>query len=245
VLVLDAGLEEAAHGLTVRVRGYTLVRRHKPLRLRADISGPALLATPAFRPYASGDAVKLFHCIVVMGAAMGAGCGGRATSTAPSSSGGGSSGSAGGTFGGGGDDAGDEAGCPDSSTVPYGGILVGCQNHGPCVGTLQDPQGPAACATPQGLVCGIRAETLGLNNSPHGCACIVAPLSPADCPQPYQFECDDWTQSPPCGCWCDPNAPVTAGDCGDASMYPGKEFVCHSYSPPVGCQCFVIPPPIL
>jgi choline dehydrogenase-like flavoprotein len=38
VLVLDAGLEQAALGLTVRVRGYTLVRRHKPLRLRPDIS---------------------------------------------------------------------------------------------------------------------------------------------------------------------------------------------------------------
>jgi hypothetical protein len=53
--------------------------------------------------------------------------------------------------------------------------------------------------------------------------------------------------TPPCGCWCDPNAPLEAGACGDAAAgtYPMVQWSCYSYSPPTGCECRVVPPPIL
>jgi choline dehydrogenase-like flavoprotein len=63
VLVLDAGVEQAALGLTVRVRGYTLVRRHRTLQPRADFSPSGGDAT-LFEDVAPGGLTNHWSCAV-------------------------------------------------------------------------------------------------------------------------------------------------------------------------------------
>jgi hypothetical protein len=196
---------------------------------------------------------KLFHCVVVMGAAMGTGCGstglvtmdggGDAPGSAASSSGGGAAGG----FGADGD-PGDAAaqGCIVQSALGYN---TGCTYPGTCRGTPDAAYGPNDCVHPQDLVCDPATAPT--------CQCVAgSPQSAADCPVPAQFTCDDWTL--PCGCRCVPDAPTTASQCcpvadagadaGDASAPPpycATPFTCHTYDPPTGCACVMLPPPIL
>jgi choline dehydrogenase-like flavoprotein len=63
VLVLDAGVEQAAFGLTLRVRGYTVVRQHRTLCQREDFSpsgGDALL----YEDLAPGGLTNHWSCAV-------------------------------------------------------------------------------------------------------------------------------------------------------------------------------------
>jgi hypothetical protein len=187
--------------------------------------------------------MKLFHCIVVMGAAMGAGCGGKeevagpvsgdAGTDATSGSSSGSAGSSGSTSEAGGLMFPQDAGC---DSPPSFGSGPGCQYNGVCgAGTPQAPLGPHDCAHPQQLEC----------NFGMPCTCnTAAPLVPSDCPSTSEFHCDDWLR--PCGCRCSPNAVPGPSACGcdggaaaDASQWcPGGVWQCHSYEPPVDCQCF-------
>ena len=199
---------------------------------------------------------KLFHCVVVMGAAVGTGCGstalvtvdggGDASGSAASSGGGG--GAAGG-FGADGDTGDAQAqGCSMQGFFAYG---PGCEYAGTCRGTPDAAYRPDDCTHPQDLIC-------GLPSSPTGCQCVAgSPQSAVDCPVPAQFTCDDWTL--PCGCRCVPDAPTEASQCcptadagadaGDASATPARycatPFTCHTYDPPTGCACVMLPPPIL
>jgi hypothetical protein len=168
--------------------------------------------------------MKLFHCIVVMGAAMGAGCGGRQEAVAPGRDDGGPDASVGGT-------STLDAAC---ETGPFASG-PGCQYVGVCTsGTPLAPLGPSDCAHPQQLQC-----SLGVP-----CVCDkAAPLAPSDCPTTAQFQCDDWLL--PCGCRCEPQAPASPLACGCDAGVPGDAAVtcqqgtwqCHSYEPPVGCEC--------
>jgi hypothetical protein len=161
--------------------------------------------------------VKLFHCVVVMGAAIG--CGGAVESAT-------------GTPSAGSDDAGARG--PDATVAePETGrdacdpnmgqgiaIPPGCFYRGECRGSPSAALGPADCEKPQQLDC----------TGPGGCQCNpTSPLVPTDCARTEQFTCADWTQ--PCGCRCDVNAPSPDG--GTCQVF------CHSYDPPVGCWCSV------
>ncbi len=201
----------------------------------------------------SGEpAVKLFHCIVVMGAAMAAGCG-SATETGshgPDASGVGTP--KGDASTGGGDDGGSGDATDCTKVVNQFGPVIGCSNLGSCRGTREAPSSPLDCDHPQQLQCG-GAST------PTGCVCADgAPLLPADCPNAAEFTCDDWTQ--PCGCACVTGAPTDASQCcpildastpdaADAAPAPTPAcdtiWSCHTYDPPTGCACRMIPPPIL
>lgn len=195
--------------------------------------------------------MKLFHCIVVMGAAIGAGCGGEAA-PAPSDP---ADGSAGGpaserSAGPGQDDASQRA--SDSGCFPDGGtssngfnftVPAGCGYGDPCAGTPDDPLSPAQCAHPQQLQCSNAGPYTSVSTT-HGCTCDrTAPLAPTDCPETTQFHCVDWTS--PCGCWCDPGAPASADACTGPRPDAAPPWTCHSYDPPVGCACFTLPPAIL
>ncbi len=194
--------------------------------------------------------VKLFHCIVVMGAAIGAGCGGEAapiTSGSRDGSAGGpaSDGSAGQAQDAAGQAASDGGCFPDGDSP--GGFnsapSPGCAYVDPCAGTLEDPLGPGQCAHPQQLQCGNFPPYAQVSTA-HGCACdTTAPLVPTDCPHTSQFSCEDWTT--PCGCWCVPDAPTAPSDCTQPPPDAAVPWTCHSYDPPVGCACLTVPPPIL
>ena len=168
--------------------------------------------------------LKLFHCIVVMGAAMGSGCGGNEEAPAP------------GTTDARSDDpstpATTDADCPAEAS-PFQSPF-GCYSTDPC-GSMQYPRSPKDCPSPQQLEC----------NDPAGCRCdLTAPLSPADCPIAAQFNCAVWG-TPSCGCQCyadaalDPTAcGCDGGASGDASaVCPYGLWECRSYDPPVGCEC--------
>lgn len=171
--------------------------------------------------------MKLFHCIVVMGAAMGAGCGGGEKAVAPDRDGGGP-------------DVSPEAGSsPDGACTEAGGFATapGCFYTGVCSGTPAAPLGPLDCAHPQQLQCDILGSPCTCDNG--------APLVPTDCAATAQFECVDWTL--PCGCRCVPMAPASPAACGcdagaadDAAVACSYSiWACHSYEPPVGCVCSV------
>jgi hypothetical protein len=172
--------------------------------------------------------MKLFHCIVVMGAAMGAGCGAREVSAFPPEDGG--------------PDASPDGESPADACPDAGSFLPGpgCQYVGVCpAGTPLAPRGPFDCAHPQELQCSY------VSSPP--CVCNAgAPLAPTDCATTAEFLCDDWTL--PCGCRCAPQAPPSPEACGcdagaptDAGPVPCSRGIwyCHSYEPPVGCGCSV------
>jgi hypothetical protein len=175
-----------------------------------------------------GPKAKLFHCVVVMGAAVGAGCGGRQTAT---------------------EGADGSAASPDAAEVAEGGgavsltsvdacagpFLAGYGCSSTCRGTPDAPTSPLDCAHAQDLECD--AGT---------CQCDpAAPLAATDCPATGQFTCDEW--SPLCGCRCNDAAVLDpAACCGDAGIEAGSgcynlngglEWSCQSYDPPVGCDC--------
>src|SRR4051794_22857723 len=109
--------------------------------------------------------MKLFHCIVVMGAALG--CGDSADTTESTSQ-----------HGGNGDGGAPESGTPtdagaDGNHCNVPGILdvYGCGYRGACRGTATAPHGPNDCDLPQQFDCR------------HGaCTCTTSsPLVPTDC----------------------------------------------------------------
>ncbi len=176
--------------------------------------------------------MKLFHCIVVMGAAIGAGCGGGAGVGGTNRPEGGSDAGMPDAFSGAGD-----AACVQDTGVGFGVTPGSCSYSGACRGTAAAPLGPQDCAHPQQLECNPGSPTCDCNAS--------APLVPTDCAATGQFFCDDWSQ--PCGCHCQASAPGDPSRCGcdagvatDAAVSCGLEtWVCHSYDPPVGCGCSV------
>jgi hypothetical protein len=174
--------------------------------------------------------MKLFHCIVVMGAAMGEGCGGLE---------GISNGVEGGV-----DASPPEANAGvDAARSLFGDAacpFAGC--YSTCTGTAAAPVSAQDCPQPQQLKCD--ADT---------CTCDpTAPLEAGDCPQSGQFVCDDWATA--CSCRCNLDAGVDpVACCGDAAPALDAQapcsnpttrqtWSCYSYDPPAGCDCtFVVP----
>jgi hypothetical protein len=190
-----------------------------------------------------GNARKLFHGVVVMGAALGAGCGmskpDEPSSTAGSSGDGGTSALA----GGGGAAGSAQSGSGGGAAVGTGGTdvinicndgSVGCTQPGG--GTPMNPLGPSDCAMPQQF---IPAYQCGGANTASRCD-TTAPLTPSDCAHTYQFVCADWSSN--CGCRCDSTAP---GDVSVCTAGRSPMLLCYSYDPPVGCSCVYLAPAIL
>jgi hypothetical protein len=92
-----------------------------------------------------------------------------------------------------------------------------------CKSTLDGPEPEVAClpATRNGRQMRCSCEGLG-------------PLAPSNCPSPEQFNCLDWTGTGT-GCSCRTGAPKSADDCHLSNI--NSFFSCHSYDPPVGCEC--------
>lgn len=175
-----------------------------------------------------GGSLKLFHSVVVMGAALTA-CGGQSVeptvlSDPPSGGGSGGPSGVGGTGAAGGVSGGSAVGAGAGS----GGTVIVIEPPVPLCerpggGSAEAPLGPADCAHPQEFTCA------------GSCVCsTAAPLEPADCANTVEFHCLDW--SLPCGCSCIAGSPTSDDAC------PGR-WQCQSYDPPVGCGC--IAPPIL
>jgi hypothetical protein len=152
--------------------------------------------------------MKLFHCVVVMGAAMGGGCGVEEDARTATSA--------------------DADGSNDATALGTAGNDASVIIDPACTGV-------SVCAQPQQYQC-------------DGATCVCdpsSPLSPADCPQTAQFECTNFASN--CGCRCNLEAgtdPLAC--CGDAGMEAGApcsnyntylQWSCHSYDPPVGCDC--------
>lgn len=177
---------------------------------------------------ASASARGLFHSLVVMGAALGAACGGESVE-ADRSGAGGVAANTGGTSALGGSSGATPSGGSGAVTIT---IMQpnGCFYAGPA-GTLESPRGPADCATPSELECGLPGGSCRCNPE--------APGTATDCERTQQFNCLDWSTF--CSCRCDPAAPLDATACTD----PQAPFTCYTYDPPVGCTCRYVAPPIL
>lgn len=195
-----------------------------------------------------GNALALFHGVVVMGAALGAGCGVSGLDDATASAGSAGAGGTGG-YAGTGSAAGTAQG--GQSGKLNGGGTSGIVIVAPCTepgldcnleggGTMEAPLGPSDCATPQQFRFAGTQNTCGGEPARYECD-ATAPLVPTDCEQTYQFHCVDWRLS--CGCHCDPMAPGDVSACTSPGTKP--MLVCYSYDPPVGCLCNYIAPSIL
>lgn len=168
--------------------------------------------------------MKLFHCVVVMGAAMGGGCGGAEQ-----------------TGNGRSKESGDASDATALLSPQQDASLAffNCTAFSACVSTcLGPPEAPHSaqdCPQPQQFQCDGAA-----------CGCDPsAPRSPTDCPQTAQFVCSSF--APPCSCRCDLEAGIDPGACcGDAGFDGAgpcvnystfSQWSCQSYEPPVGCDC--------
>lgn len=152
---------------------------------------------------------RLFHSIVVLGAALGAGCSsnvevdsGQSASGAGGAGGGaggsaGEGGAAGGAGGGGGQDGGvvidDPSDCP--STAQYHCMYVN-----------------------DGLLCYCDPN---------------APTGPEACEKTADFHCSEY-EPDYVSCKCVPGSPATAEGCEDFRFW-----YCSYYDPPMGCMCVV------
>ncbi|MDP9002776.1 MAG: hypothetical protein M3O46_22025, partial [Myxococcota bacterium] len=141
--------------------------------------------------------MKLFHCVVVMGAAIGNNaCGGEATTDpgAPRDAGGSNDATASATTG-------QESGI----------ILSNCTAATACF--FSTCSGPAAA--PHSSQDCPRAQQFRCDGAACGCD-PSAPLTPTDCPATAQFSCG--ASNPPCGCYCNLEAGIDpAACCGDAA----------------------------
>jgi hypothetical protein len=159
--------------------------------------------------------MKLFHCVVVMGAALSSGCGGSEAQESSTTTRSGLGDAASEADPGANGDAADAA----CSLQPF--ESYGCSYAGSCRGSAASPMSPSDCDQPQQLQC-----------TGTGCRCdTAAPIAPRDCPHTEEFTCQDWSRS--CGCSCSASAPLDGGACNGV-------WSCHSYDPPVGCYCSVI-----
>jgi hypothetical protein len=151
---------------------------------------------------------RLFHSIVVLGAALGAGCSSNVETIGGQSASG--SGGAGG--------AGGEGGAAGSTGEGGAGGSGGQGGGGPVIDDASD------CPSASQFQCDYVDDKLVCLCDPN------APAGPEACEQTADFHC--WQYEPEyVTCECVPGSPAKAEDCGDDYWY------CSYYEPPVGCQC--------
>ena len=201
---------------------------------------------------------KLFHCAVVMGAAIGTGCGSTGLVT----------------IDGGGDASGSEHRAGAAAVRERlrrgrghrrrgGAGDAACRASSP---TAQDARtqeraaGPPTQPTAPAMARTRRIPLCGLASSPTGCQCVAgSPLSAADCPAPAQFTC---AGDGPCragaGAWRMPQPrrrsavpaprmpPRTRATRRRRRVGTARPPSLATLSiPPTGCACVMLPPPIL
>ena len=156
---------------------------------------------------------RLFHSLVVLGAAIGAGCGASVEATSGDTEGA--------TAGGGGAAAGGGQGGGAASTTGDGGFI------GTSTGTTSTViDDPSDCEHPSQFVCGLCPDC--------GCICDPqAPAAPEDCASTTDFHCQSYTPEY-VTCYCYPESPDKPEDCQDPEY-----FYCAIEDPPIGCHCVV------
>ncbi|MBK7585130.1 MAG: hypothetical protein IPI67_33690 [Myxococcales bacterium] len=192
-----------------------------------------------------GSSARLFHAIVVMGAALGASaCGGRSESDSSGTDAG--NGGSSGVGGVGGVGGALDAGGPDPSDCDLPAQFK-CESYFPHVNCQCDTTAIAQpsncehssqfvcewCSCPPGGIC-LCSPYLAAS-SILTCKCDPnKPSGPDACASTAEFFCNQW--GPPWSdCYCFKGVPASAADC------PGTgQWTCHSYSPPIGCKCFSI-----
>jgi len=177
---------------------------------------------------------RLFHTVVVIGAAAGTGCGGQSESAGAKQN--------------------DEP-LPPVVIAGDGGVIerpdafwptecasysqFRCDSYSPLEGCMCDisaPLGPGDCGGAQALFCDAwvcpPGETCDSQNNVE-CRCSRgAPLSPLDCPGGAgQFECKRYTPDLE-SCSCNEDRPGAPEAC-----LTTDAFVCESYSPLMACSC--------
>lgn len=194
-------------------------------------------------------AARMFHTLVVMGAALGAGCGPQAPPGDQDNSSGAGPGSSGDATAAPGSTA-PGTGTPgdpsQATTIPSdpsttsttdptqaSTTVHSATSEAPTTGAPETTEpgttgpidDPKDCASPQQFKC---------DDSFERCFCDPdAPLTPDDCRSPNQFICQQPWEDPPWGCECDPNAPAKPEDCPSPI-----NFNCWQYDPiAVGCRC--------
>ena len=154
---------------------------------------------------------RLFHSIVVLGAALGAGCSSNVEQVGgQSASGSGGEGGAGGVGGAGG--AGGEGGEGGAGGGQDGGAVI---------------DDPSDCPSASQFQCTYVDSGLQCFCDPN------APPGPEACEQTADFHCMEY-EPKYVGCKCVPGSPMKEEDCGE-SFY----FYCAYYDPPIGCHCIV------
>lgn len=169
---------------------------------------------------------RMFHVLVVMGAALG-GCtarpiggetdGGSTTGTSTT-----------------GDDPGTttEAPTPVTSSTTSSATSTTSTTS---TSTTDDPGTTAAPVIDEPLDCPETEQFHCESYDPLlNCICDPnAPVTPEDCDHPQHFRCEGYWSGGPYGCFCDPNAPLNPDDC----AFP-VNFNCDQYgTPPTGCSC--------
>lgn len=176
---------------------------------------------------ARANAFKLFHSVVVLGAALGSAACGEAANSEPGAQGGQPSSSSG---------AGGQASGGLGPILGSGGatLVIGimspprsCDYAGSERGTAEAPLGPADCPVPEQFSC--KSVTSRVE-----CSCDTsAPIVPTDCPSTTQFDCFPFDPAKRACCRCEASAPSDESAC-------SRGWSCQSYDPPVGCRCNVV-----
>jgi hypothetical protein len=153
---------------------------------------------------------RLFHSIVVLGAALGAGCSSNVEAIdGQSASGSGGSGGAGG-----------EGGAAGSGGV--GG--AGGEGGGGGQGGAPVIDDPSDCPSANQFQCKYIDDKLVCFCDPN------APAGPEACEQTADFHCSQY-EPEYVSCKCEPGSPTKAEDCGE------QFWACSYYDPPIGCHC--------
>jgi hypothetical protein len=204
-----------------------------------------------------------------MGAAIGSGCGG-ATEERPLGDGGGEPGDQASTV-----PFSEAGFSTAPSECNGGLYSSSCFNPSSCHGTREQPQSPPDCAYPQQFECGLPGAPTGCAcvataplvatdctdpaqftcvdwSQPCGCTCNTsAPLTPSACcpssapdasPASTDASASDASLLAMLDAAPDGASPEAAPPSTTLCATPWE---CHSYAPPVGCACRMIPPPIL
>lgn len=180
----------------------------------------------------TSPAAKMFHVLVVMGAALGGACTtrplGDGTSEGPSS--GVTTDTSQTTSGSTSDPGNTVTSTTTTSTTEApttGATIAAATDASSGAASTGVIDGPEDCAAPQQLHC----ESY---EPPTQCVCDPeAPLSPDDCPFSQQFTCAAWWNTPPWGCVCDLDAPLGPEACPVPSA-----FNCTPWEPEwTGCSC--------
>jgi len=185
-----------------------------------------------------GLSARMFHALVVMGAALGGGCGPVAAPSKGTSSGDGSSSSTAPV-----DPSAATTAMTATSATPGTTTSAGTTSStgeattttpvtGSGATTLVETTGPGPidspddCAAPQQFKCTLIDDVMV-------CACDAdAPLGPEDCDGAGQFYCAQPWLDPPIGCFCNPDAPRGPDDCASPNNYN-----CQNFNDPTPAQC--------